>query len=97
MVNASLERLGIPNIRMLSATSRDTTEVLARFAQGCRSAGLSVGTAVRVVGEVGPVVLGSVVAGAAVTLASHLVMRQVFGLGRDVTKEFLYGERERGR
>ena len=97
VVNAGLARLGIPSIRMLSGTSRETTEVLARFAQGCRGAGLSVGTAVRVVAEVGPLVLGSVVAGAAVTLASRLVMRQVFGMGRDLAKEFLYGERERGR
>jgi hypothetical protein len=50
-----------------------------------------------VVAEVGPVVLGSVVAGAALTLASRLVMRQVFGIGRDLAKELLYGERERGR
>jgi relaxase-like protein len=97
VVNASLQRLGIPSIRMLSGTSRETAEVLARFAQSCRTAGLSVGTAVRVVAEVGPVVLGSVVAGAALTLASRLVMRQVFGIGRDLAKEFLYGERERGR
>jgi len=97
VVNAGLARLGIPSIRMLSGTSRETTEVLARFAQGCRRAGLSVGTAVRVVAEVGPVVLGSAVAGAAVTLASRLVMRQVFGMGRDLAKEFLYGERERSR
>ena len=97
VVNAGLQKLGIPSIRMLSGTSRDKTEVLARFAQGCRSAGLSVGTAVRVVAEVGPVVLGSVVAGAVMTLASRLVIRQVFGMGRDLAKEFLYGERERGR
>jgi hypothetical protein len=97
VVNAGLQRLGIPSLRMLSGTSRDRTEVLARFAHGCRSAGMSVGTVVRVVGEVGPVVLGGVIAGAAVTLASHLVMRQVFGLGRDLAKEFIYGERERGR
>src|SRR4029078_4917712 len=77
VVNASLQRLGIPSIRMLSGTSREPAEVLARFAQSCRTAGLSVGTAVRVVAEVGPVVLGSVVAGAALTLASRLVMRQV--------------------
>ena len=55
------------------------------------------GTAVRVLAEVGPVVLGSVVAGAALTLASRLVMRQVFGIGRDLAKELLYGDRERGR
>jgi hypothetical protein len=24
-------------------------------------------------------------------------MRQVFGMGRDLAKEFLYGERDRGR
>jgi hypothetical protein len=82
---------------MLGGAARDRTEVLARFAHGCRTAGMSVGTVVRVVGEVGPVVLGGVVAGAAVTLASRLVMRQVFGLGRDLAREFLYGERERGR
>jgi relaxase-like protein len=97
VVNAGLQRLGIPNLRMLSGTARETAEVLARFAQGCRGAGLSVGTTVRVVAEVGPLVLGSVVAGAAVTLASRLVMRQVFGMGRDLAKELLNGERERGR
>jgi hypothetical protein len=97
VVNAGLSRLGIPSIRMLSGTSREKAEVLARFARGCRGAGLSVGTAVRVVAEVGPLVLGSVVAGAAATLASRLVMRQVFGMGRDLAREFLYGERDQGR
>jgi hypothetical protein len=96
-VNAALAKLGIPSLRMLAGTARDRTEILSRFAQGCRSAGMSVGTVARVVAEVGPVVLGSVLAGAAVTLASRLVMRQVFGLGRDLAKEFLYGERDRGR
>jgi Relaxase/Mobilisation nuclease domain len=96
-VNAGLHYLGIPPLRMLSGTARSKTEVLARFAHGCRTAGLSVGTVARVVAEVGPVVLGSALAGAAATLASRFVMRQVFGLGRDVAKEFLYGERERGR
>jgi relaxase-like protein len=97
VVNAGLQRLGIPNLRMLSGTAREKTEVLARFARGCRTAGLSVGTVARVVVEVGPVVLGGFLAGAAVSLASRLVMRQVFGLGRDLAKEFLYGERDRGR
>jgi hypothetical protein len=97
VVNAALHKLGIPSVRMLAGTARDRTEVLARFAYGCRSAGMSVGTTARVIAEVGPVVLGSVVAGAAMTLASRLVMRQVFGLGRDLAKEFLYGERDRGR
>ncbi len=97
VVNAGLERLGIPSLRMLSGTSRETTEALARFAESCRTAGLSVGTAVRVVAEVGPVVLGSVVAGAALTLASRLVLRQVFGIARHLANELLSGERERGR
>jgi hypothetical protein len=97
VVNAGLSRLGIPSLRMLAGTSREKTEILARFAQGCRGAGLTVGTAVRVVAEVGPLVLGSVVAGAAMTLASRLVMRQVFGMGRNLAKELLYGEREHGR
>lgn len=97
VVNASLQKLGIPSLRMLTGTARGTTEALARFAQGCREAGLSVGTVVRVVVEVGPVVLGGAFAGAALTLASRLVIGQVFGLGRDLAKEFLYGERERGR
>lgn len=97
VVNAGLHKLGIPNLRMLSGPARDKTEALARFARGCREAGISVGTVVRVVAEVGPVVLGGAVAGAAVTLASRLVIRQVFGLGRDLAKEFLYGERDRGR
>jgi hypothetical protein len=97
VVNAALEKLGVPSLRMLSGTARDRTAALARFAHGCRTAGLSVGTVIRVVGEVGPVVLGGVIAGAAMTLASRLVMRQTFGLGRDLAKEFLYGERDRGR
>jgi hypothetical protein len=97
VVNAGLEKLGIPSLRMLSGTARDKTEVLARFARGCRTAGMSVGTVARVVAEVGPVVLGGVLAGAAVTVASRVVVRHVFGLGRDVLKEFLYGERDRGR
>ncbi len=97
VVNAALHKLGIPSLRMLAGTARDRTEALSRFAQGCRSAGMSVGTVARVVAEVAPVVLGGVLAGAAVTLASRLVMRQVFGLGRDLAKEFLYGERDRRR
>lgn len=97
VVNASLQKLGVPSLRMLSGTARSKTESLARFAQGCREAGISVGTVARVVVEVGPIVLGGAFAGAAVTLASRLVLRQVFGLGRGLAKEFLYGERERGR
>jgi hypothetical protein len=97
VVNAALQTLRIPSLRMLAGTARDRTEVLARFAHGCRMAGMSVGTVARVVAEVGPVVLGGVLAGAAVTLASRLVIRQVFGLGRELAKEFLYGERDRGR
>jgi hypothetical protein len=98
VVDAGLRQLGIPSLRMLSGTAGGRTEALAAFAHGCRAAGMSVGTVARVVAEVGPVVLGGFLAGAAVTLASRLVMRQVFGLGRDLVKEFLYGEqRERGR
>lgn len=97
LVDAGLQQHGIPTLRMLSGTARGKTEALARFAHGCRAAGLSVGTVARVVVEVGPVVLGSALAGAAVTLASRFVMGQVFGLGRNLAKEFLYGERERGR
>ncbi len=97
VVNAGLQKLGVPSLRMLSGTAKDKAEVLARFAHGCRTAGLSVGTVVRVVAEVGPVVLGGLLAGATVTLASRLVMRQVFKLGRGLAKEFLHGEPERGR
>ena len=96
VVNAGLQRLGIPNLRMLAGTARDSAQILARFTEGCRTAGMSVGTAVRVVAEIGPIVLGGFLAGAAVTLASR-VMKQAFGLGRDLAKEFLYGERDRGR
>ena len=70
--------------------------MLARFAHGCRTAGLSVGTAARVVAEVGPVVLGGFLAGAAVTLISRVVFQQAFGLGRNLAKEFLYGDRDPG-
>ncbi|HKV13367.1 MAG TPA: hypothetical protein VJ725_34820, partial [Thermoanaerobaculia bacterium] len=97
VVNASLQKLGVPSLRLLSGTARGKTESLARFAQACREAGISVGTVVRVVVELGPIVLGGAFAGAAVTLASRLVLGQVFGLGRDLAKDFLYGERERGR
>ncbi len=97
VVNAALQKLGIPSLRMLAGTGRGRTEILSRFAQGCRTAGMSAGTAARVVAEVAPVVLGGFLAGAAVTLASRLVIRHVFGLGRDLAKEFLYGERDRGR
>ena len=97
LVNVGLERLGIPSLRMLSGTARERTEVLARFAHGCRTAGLSVGTAARVVAEVGPVVLGGFLAGAAVTLISRVVFQQAFGLGRNLAKEFLYGDRDRER
>ena len=97
LVNIGLERLGIPSLRMLSGTARERTEVLARFAHGCRTAGLSVGTAARVVAEVGPVVLGGFLAGAAVTLISRVVFQQAFGLGRNLAKEFLYGDRDRER
>lgn len=97
LVNASLERLGIASPRMLAGTTRPRTEVLARFAQACRTAGLSVGTAARVVAEVGPVVLGGFVAGAAVTLVSQVVLKQAFGLGRNLAKEFIYGDRDRER
>jgi len=97
VVNAALQKLGVPSLRMLSGTAKDKTEVLACFAHGCRAVGLSVGTVVRIVAEVGPVVLGGLLAGATVTLASRLVMRQVFQLGRGLAKEFLHGEPERGR
>jgi relaxase-like protein len=97
LVNAGLERLGAPTLRMLAGTARDRTEVLARFARGCRTAGMSVGTVARMVVEVGPVVLGGFLAGAAVTLASRLVTQQVFGLGRNLAREFLFGDRDRSQ
>jgi hypothetical protein len=97
LVNAGLERLGIPSLRMLAGTAKDRIEVLSRFAHGCRTAGLSVGTAARVVVEVGPVVLGGFLAGAALTVVSRVVLKQAFGLGRNLAKEFLFGDRDRER
>jgi hypothetical protein len=97
LVNAGLERLGIVSLRTLAGTAKPRTEVLARFAQACRTAGLSVGTAARVIAEVGPVVLGGFVAGAAATLVSQVVLKQAFGLGRNLAKEFIYGDRDRDR
>ena len=49
VVNAGLQKLGIPNLRMVAGTARDSTQILARFTEGCRTAGMSVGTTVRVV------------------------------------------------